>query len=71
MAVTGRMGFTKAMKRAARLSTMTTNHKRDKAAQRSTYHREFNNAKGPSPMDPTIAGIIKPPAQIGSQEVTS
>lgn len=56
---TGRMGMTKAMKRAARLSSMTSNRKRDKAAQRADYHRQFDHARGQRPPDYGLCGFTK------------
>lgn len=47
MALQGRQGMTKALKKVARLASMTSNRKRDKRNQRASYHREFKNTKGP------------------------
>ncbi len=57
--VQGKLGMTKALKKQARLSAMDGNRKRDKARWRSSYHSEFRNVKGPSPADPTCAGIVR------------
>lgn len=55
--IQGRMGMTKKLKKAARRQGMQSNRKRDKAGWRSRYHREFDNAKGPSPMDQAKLGF--------------
>ncbi len=63
MAVQGRQGMTKALKKAARLNGMDSNRKRDKQSWRSAYHNAYRNAPGPSPMEHTVCGIIKPRAE--------
>lgn len=46
MAISGKQGMTKAMKKAQRLQSMGANRKRDKKAQRAHYHQEFKRAPG-------------------------
>lgn len=48
MAMQGRQGMTKAMKKAARLAAAGT-RKREKASQRGQYQREYNTRRAGYP----------------------
>lgn len=55
--IQGKQGMTKAKKREFRLASMGENRKREKAAQRASYHREFDRMPGRPPIDLGKLGV--------------